>query len=172
MPNIATTTPPASDHPSLFSLRYAWTPAADLLVSAGVSAMLPVACFVLPKKGVDELTTVYHRMVRSSVHVTPLTQRKYKLTSEELLSRPDLHPLHHYIDLKVLGCAGHIERMDERRLPRMLRDGDMEGENVLGGQHKTHAKTATQSLMRKGIAIEEWENWLHKKKNGVRSSRK
>jgi hypothetical protein len=33
----------------------------------------------------------------------------------------------------------------------------MEGKNVSGGQHKTHAKTVTQSLMRKGITVEEWK---------------
>jgi hypothetical protein len=98
-------------------------------------------------------------MVRSSAHVTPFTQRKYKLTFEESLSRPDLHPLHHHIDLKVLGHAGHIQRMDERRLPRMLRDGDVEGKNAPGGQHKTHAKKVTQSLMRKGIIDGEWKEW-------------
>jgi hypothetical protein len=85
------------------------------------------------------------------VCVTPFTQRKYKLASEELLSRLNLHPLHHYIDLQVLA------RMDERRLPRILRDGDMEGENTPGGQHKIHAKTVTQSPMRKGITVEEWK---------------
>ena len=145
--------------PHLMRCRHVWKEVKRLVF---VSMILPtmldgIECCVLTKKGVDELTTVYHRMVRSSVHVTPFTQHKYKLTSEELLSRLDLHPLHHYIDLKVLGYAGHIQRMDERRLPRMLRDGDMEGKNVPGGQHKTHAKTVTQSLMRKGITDEEWK---------------
>ena len=116
-----------------------------------------IECCALSKKGVEELTTVHHRMVRSSVHVTPFTQRKYKLTSEELLSRLGLHPLHHCIDLKILGCAGHIERMDERRLPRMLRDGDMVERNAPGGQHKSHAKTVTESLERKGVDLENWK---------------
>jgi hypothetical protein len=122
-------------------------------------------CCVLTKKGFNELTTVYRRMIRSPVHATPFTQRKYKLTSEELLGRPGLHLLHHYIDIKVLGGhAGYIERVEEHRLPRMLRDGDMEGRNVPGGQHKTHAKAVTQPLIRKGTTIEELKKLAVQKK--------
>jgi hypothetical protein len=145
--------------PHLMRCRHVWKEVRRLVF---VTMILPtvldgIECFVLTKKGVDELATVHHRMARSSARVAPFTQRKCKLTSEELLSRPDLHPLHHYIDLKVLGHAGHVERVDERRLPRVLRGGDMEGKNTPGGQHKTHAKTVTQTLMRKGITVEEWK---------------
>jgi hypothetical protein len=39
----------------------------------------------------------------------------------------------------------------------MVRDGDMEGNTMQGGQRKTHHKHAIQSLQRKQITIEDWK---------------
>jgi hypothetical protein len=50
-------------------------------------------------------------MARNSLRVSPCTQRKWKLASEVPLERPDLHPLHHYVDMKTPGHTGHVERM-------------------------------------------------------------
>ena len=43
-----------------------------------------------------EMETLYHRLVRSCLHITPYTQRKYKVTSEMLLRRLNVQLLHHY----------------------------------------------------------------------------
>jgi hypothetical protein len=93
-----------------------------------------------------------------SLHITPHKQRKWKLTSEELLSRVGLQSLHHYIDLKVLGHAGHVERMEGYRLPKLVRDEDIDGNNTPGGQWKTHRKCILQSLRRKRIAPGDWKS--------------
>ena len=120
----------------------------------------------------EEMTTVYHRLIRSALHITPYTQRKHKLTSEELLQRIGLCPLHHYVDLKMLAYAGHIERMNEDRLPKIVRDGYLDGKNTPGRGHKTLAQCVAQSLERKGIDVTEWrsmavekEEWRSKIRN-------
>jgi hypothetical protein len=93
---------------------------------------------VVSQRLMDELTSAFHRMVRGALRITPYTQRKYKLTSETLLGRLGLHPLHYYVDLKVLGYAGHVERMDKTRMPKRIRDGQLLGPRKVGGQFKNH----------------------------------
>jgi hypothetical protein len=124
--------------PCLLRCNYVWTDVNRIVFeSMIIPTMLDgVKCFVLSKAMVEEMTTVYHRLIRSALHITPFKQRKWKLTSEALLHRIGLQPLHHYIDLKMLGHAGHVERMGSFRLPKIVRDGDMEGTNTQGGQRK------------------------------------
>jgi hypothetical protein len=116
-----------------------------------------IECCVLSTAMVEEMTTVHHRLIRSALHITPFKQRKWKLTSEALLHRIGLQPPHHYIDLKTLGHAGHVERMGSFGLPKIVRDGDMEGTNTQGGQRKTHLKCVAQSLQRKMIPLTTWK---------------
>ena len=47
--------------------------------------------------------------------------------------------------------------MGDFRLPKLVRDGDVEGTNMQGGQQKTHLKCVVQSLQRKMIPIGEWK---------------
>ena len=116
-----------------------------------------VECCVLSRLTMDELTTTYHRMVRSALGISPRVQRIHRWTSEMMLRRLGLQPLHYYVDLKVLGFAGHIQRMPAHRLPQLLRDSTLPGKRKRGGQHKTHAKFLRQSLHRKGIPVAEWK---------------
>ena len=115
-----------------------------------------VECCVLTRVLIDELTTTYHRMVRSALGISPMMQRTNRWSSETMLLRLGLQPLHFYIDIKVLGYAGHIQRMPQHRLPRLIRNSTLVGPRKRGGQHKTHAKFVLQSLRRKGIAESEW----------------
>jgi len=116
-----------------------------------------VECCVLTRLSMDELTTTYHRMVRSALGISPRVQRARRWTSEMMLRRLGLQPLHYYVDLKVLGFAGHIQRMPAHRLPQLIRDSTLPGKRKRGGQHKTHAKFLRQSLHRKGIPVAEWK---------------
>ena len=115
-----------------------------------------VECCVLTRVLIDELTTTYHRMVRSALGISPMMQRTNRWSSETMLLRLGLQPLHFYIDIKVLGYAGHIQRMPQHRLPRLTRNSALVGPRKRGGQYKTHAKFVLQSLRRKGIAESEW----------------
>ena len=56
--------------------------------------------------------------------------------------------------MKVLGCAGHVERMGPERRPKRLRDCQLEGPKLSGGQHETHHQTVEECIGRKGIS--EW----------------
>ena len=105
----------------------------------------------------DEMTSAFHRMIRAALRITPYTQRKYKLSSEALLKRLDMAPLHHYIDMKVLGYAGHIERMCNMRMPKKIRDGVLPGPKKKGGQYKTHHTFLRQCLKRKGFTDDDWK---------------
>ena len=48
--------------------------------------------------------------------------------------------------------------MEDHRLPKLIRDGDMDKNNTPGGQRKTHRKCILQSLHRKTIAPEDWKS--------------
>jgi hypothetical protein len=116
-----------------------------------------VGCCALTAGMMDEMTTVYHRLIRSAVCIAPCAQRKHKLTSGELLQRIGLCPLHHHVDLKTLACAGHVQRIEKGRLPKMVRDGTLEGKNTPGRGHKTLAQCIKQPLARKGIEETAWK---------------
>jgi hypothetical protein len=97
------------------------------------------------------MESLYHRHVRSCLRVTPYQQRKYKIRNETLLKRLGLQPLHYYLDLKLLGYAGHVQRMPPTRLPIQLRDTVMEGPRRPGRPQRGFAATLNASLMRKGV---------------------
>jgi hypothetical protein len=128
-----------------------------------------VECCVLTQQALDELTTVYHRMVRASMHISPHTQRKWTLTSEVLLDRIGLKPLHHYVDLKILGYTGHVERMGPERRPKRIRDGALPGPKLSGGQYKTHQQTVEECANRKGLT--EWKKLAVRKSEWRKSIR-
>ena len=153
--------------PNLLRCGYVWKDVKRLIFeSMIIPTMLDgVECCVLTAGMMDEMTTIYHRLIRSALHVTPFKQRKEKLTSEALLQRIGLHPLHHYVDLKTLAFAGHIQRMGKDRLPKIVRDGYLEGKSTPGRGHKTLAQCITQSLIRKEIEVTEWQSMaVHKEK--------
>ena len=151
--------------PKLLRCSYVWKDVKRLIFeSMIIPTMLDgVECCVLTVGMMEEMTTVYHRLIRSALHITPYTQRKHKLTSEEILQRIGLHPLHHYVDLKTLAYAGHIQRMNKERFPKIIRDGTLIGKNGPGRGHKTLAQCITQSLTRKNIDETEWKEMaVHK----------
>ena len=86
-----------------------------------------VECCVLTRLSMDENTTTCHRMVRSALGISPRVQRVRRWTSEMMLRRLGLQPLHYYVDLKVFGFAGHMQRMPACRLPQLLRDSTLPG---------------------------------------------
>ena len=115
-----------------------------------------VECCVLTNAIMNELTTTYHRMVRSALNISPYSQRKHRLTSETMLLRLGLQPLHYYVDLKTLGYAGHVQRMHSSRLPKLLRNSTMPGGRRPGGQFKSHLSFLKQCMQRKNIQFETW----------------
>ena len=130
-----------------------------------------VECCVLTQQALDELATACHRMARASTHVSPHTQRKWKLTSEVLLQRTGLQPLHHYVDMKILGCAGHVERTGPERRPKRIRDSTLPGPKLSGGQCKTHQQTVEECANRKGLTDRDWKKLAVRKSEWRKSIR-
>lgn len=156
---------------NLMRANHVWTKVKKMVFESMILPTLldGIECCVVTQQALDELTTVYHRMVRASSHVSPYTQRKWKLTSETLLERLDLHPLHHYVDMKILGYAGHVERMEPDRRPKRLRDGVLDGPKMSGGQYKTHHQTVEECANRKGLT--DWKKLAARKSEWRKSIR-
>jgi hypothetical protein len=123
-----------------------------------------------------EMESLYHRLIRSCLRITPYTQRKYKLTSETLLHRMKLQPLHHYVDLKVLQYAGHVQRMAPARLPKLITTSRPLGPQRRGRPAKSWEASVAESIKRKGIKNEwrklaedknTWKQLIRKKSNNT-----
>jgi hypothetical protein len=119
----------------------------------------------------NEMTSAYHRIIRSCLRLSPHSQRKHRVTSEETLRRMGMEPLHHYVDMKILGYAGHVERMGPKRIPKRMRDCHMTTTRPRGGPPKRHNKQVHQSLTRKGIDIATWRSVAQDKTRWAKSIR-
>ena len=86
-----------------------------------------------------------------------------------LLDRIGLKPLHYYVDLKILGFAGHVERMGPERRPKRIRDGTLSGPKLSGGQYKTHHQTVEECANRKGLT--DWKKLAVRKSEWRKSIR-
>ena len=60
-----------------------------------------------------ELNSCFNRMIRSCLRINLYTTRKCKITTEMAHSKIGVGNLDYHLDLRVLGCAGHVERMGE-----------------------------------------------------------
>jgi hypothetical protein len=71
--------------------------------------------------------------------------------------------LDYYLDLRVLGYAGHVERMGNERLPKILRDSCLELPQRKGRPARSMADQMRDGLKRKNISIADWKNIAMKK---------
>ena len=104
-----------------------------------------------------ELLSAYHIMIRGCARMSTFTTRKYRITTEEVLKMMGMEPLQFYIDWKILGYAGHVQRMKNTRHPKMMRDATIAGKGRVGAPPKTHKTQLSESLKRKGIPENEWK---------------
>ena len=74
-----------------------------------------------------ELNVVHNTMVRSSLRFTSCVTRKYRITCQEMHGKLGLENLDYYLDQRMLGHAGHVERMGNERLPKLMRDSCLVG---------------------------------------------
>ena len=104
-----------------------------------------------------ELNTTYNSMVRSALRFTTYTTRKYRITSKELHEKLALENLDCYLDMRVLGYAGHVQRMGPERLPKQLRDSFLLRPQKRGRPYKTHNDQVRECMKRKGIELADWK---------------
>ena len=113
--------------------------------------------WVITANMMNELLSAYHKMIRGCMRVTTYTTRKHRITNEDLIRRLGMEPLQYYIDWRILGYAGHIQRMKNDRLPKLMRDATVVGKGEIGAPHKSHNKQLHESLKRKGMWGLNWK---------------
>jgi hypothetical protein len=158
----------------LLGSKHAWKSVKSKVMTTMVlPTMLDgVESCVITAQILQEMTSKYHQWIRSCCRITPYTQRKNRITSEDLLRQMGLQPLHYYIDLKQLSYAGHIQRMATDRLPKTMRDGHLAGPRKLGRPHKNLNACIMEGLKRKGVSSETWQKLAEDKTNWRQAIRK
>jgi hypothetical protein len=104
-----------------------------------------------------ELTTTFNNMVRSSLRVNTHTTWKNHITTEELLEKMGLNSLAFYLDWKLLSYAGHVQRMGDHRLPKIISNSTVAGKCRSGGQHKKQSTQVLTALKRCGMDTKNWK---------------
>ena len=66
--------------------------------------------------------------------------------------------LDYYLDLRILGHAGHVQRMGAERLPKLLRDSYLDRKQKRGRPTKSHGDQILQCMDRKGIDASTWKS--------------
>jgi hypothetical protein len=113
--------------------------------------------WVLTAKMETRLRSTFNSMIRACFRVNKFTTWKYHIDTASLLKKMHMQPLQYYLDWKILGYAGHIQRMSSDRLPRIVRDAESFQTKTSGGQFKNYFKQLRGCLKRKGIAENTWE---------------
>ena len=119
--------------------------------------------WIISTKAWQLLKTAYHRIVRGCLRYSLYTTRKHKITIEDMLNRLGLQPLPHYLDWRILGYAGHVQRMTNMRLPKRILNGKIEGKGSVGAPPKSYSKQLLGCLKRKQIPTNEWQTLAHDK---------
>ena len=151
----------------LFANKDVWRVVkARVMTSMIIPTMLDGAeCCTITNNIMREMESLYLRLARSCLGVTTYTTRKHKIRSETILERLGVKPLHYYLDLKMLGYAGHVERMGNHRLPKITRDSRLQGPRSRGRPCKSRQGNISQAMKRKSIDEFSW-----KEKAGTKGS--
>ena len=145
---------------------------AKIMTTMIIPTMLDGAeCCTVTARRMREMESLYLRMVRNCLGVTTYTTRKYNVTSEKLLERLGVKPLHYYLDLKVLAYAGHVERMGTHRLPKITRDSRLHGPRTRGRPCKSRKVNVSEALKRKSIDENTWRQKAGSKKSWAKTIR-
>jgi hypothetical protein len=106
----------------------------------------------------SDMESIYMRWLRNCMRITPYTQRKHKVTSNTILDKIGMKPLHYYLDLKILAYAGHVARMPETRLPKIAKYSILKGPRKRGRPPTTSFKNIHDGLKRKEMDTIKWKN--------------
>jgi hypothetical protein len=91
------------------------------------------------------------------------TTRKFQITNQMAHEKIGVGNLDYYLDLRVLGYAGHVERMGNERLPKILRDSYLELPQRKGRPARSMADQVRDGLKRKNIPLADWKQIAMKK---------
>ena len=100
--------------------------------------------WIISAKLKRELESAYNKMIRSCLRMTSHTQRIHRISTLEMLGKINLENLQFYLDWKILGYAGHVQRMKPERLPLMMVGAYLPGPRNIGAPCKTHQRQISQ----------------------------
>ena len=100
-----------------------------------------------------------------------------KVTNNEVLQRAQMDGMEAMLMNIQLRWVGHVQRMDETRIPKQIFFGELSsGVRNRGGQKKRYKDTLKQTLKLTNIDVESWHEmaeerpvWRHAVRTGVRS---
>ena len=144
----------------IFSSKDVWIQVKQRLLTA---MLLPTLLdgaghWVVSAGMLRELTTEFNAMVRACLRFSTHTQRRHRITTEETLALAGMQPLSFYLDWKILGYAGHVQRMSDTRAPKIFMNAAFAGTKRSGGQPKSHERQRRDCLRRKGIDEGAWRD--------------
>ena len=99
----------------------------------------------------------FHAMcVRAMCRVTRRHTRTHRISTANLLARLSLSSIDTYITRRQLRWAGHVSRMDHRRLPRKMLSAWVRSKRPRGCPRFTYGRSLKKSLKKARIDIETW----------------
>jgi hypothetical protein len=121
--------------------------------------------WVVSAKALRELQSGYNFIVRGCLRFSPCTTRKCRMTTECLQKKLGVESLEHHLDWRMLGCAGHVVRVGDYRLPKKIMMGNVCGKARAGAPPKSHVIQRRQRLKGKGIEEVSWMELASDKNN-------
>lgn len=103
-----------------------------------------------------QLRNFHARCVRAMCRVTRRHTRTHRISTADLLMRLGLSSVDTYITRHQLRWAGHVSRMDYRRLPRKMLSGWVRSKRPRGAPHFTYGRALRKSLKKAQIDIATW----------------
>ena len=101
-----------------------------------------------------QLNSFHMRCLRNLLHV----KWQDKVPDTEVLQRAQMESIYATLKRSQLRWAGHVHRMPDERLPKILLYGDLkEGKRSQGGQKKCFKDSLKATLKRCAINTETWE---------------
>ena len=98
--------------------------------------------WVVSAKGLRELQSGFNMIMRGCLRFSLHTTRKHIITTECLQKKLGVEAIEHLLDWRILGCAGHVARMGDHRLPKRIMTGTVSGKARVAewGHHRNHTR--------------------------------
>jgi hypothetical protein len=144
---------------NLLGSKSAWKEVKRRVLTGMLLPILLGGCesWVVTKEMERELAVAHNAMMRGCLRWSLHTTRIHRVTITDMVAALGMQELQHYLDWKILSCAGHVRRVQPQRLPAMMTRCEVEGKRRSGGQTKQHSRQLTESLRRVGVPIEGWQ---------------
>ena len=103
-----------------------------------------------------QLRNFHARCVRAMCRVTRRHTRTHRISTVQLLARLGLPTIDSFITRRQLRWAGHVSRMDFRRLPRRMMSSWVRSKRPRGAPRFTYGRTLQKALKKARIDSVAW----------------